>query len=162
MRKSSPLSRPADFPISSQGFKLACPWTFYRRTYRLRFGVDYWLTSAQHVEAPCNEVLVKELPGTMDRTKLQRLQELRHANIHAVLEGFRQNKTIYVVLEYMELSLHDIATVGTNVAELATILRQVRLPSPRPTRQTCSTFVGGRGSRVPLGAGSGARLADVL
>jgi hypothetical protein len=130
MRNPSPFSRPADFPISSQGFKLASPWTFYQKTYRLRFGIDYWLTSAQQVDVPCNEVLVKELPGTTDKTRLQRLQELRHANIHAVLEGFRQDKTIYVVLEYMELSLHDIATVGTNVAELASILGQVRLLLP--------------------------------
>lgn len=126
-QRSSPLRRPAGFPIAPHGFKLACPWTCYRKTYRLRYGADYWLTGAQQTKKPCDEVLVQKFPGTVNNDELQRLQDLRHSNVHAVLEVFLQDKTTHVVFEYMELSLHEIATVGVNTSELAAILGQVRL-----------------------------------
>jgi hypothetical protein len=162
VRKFSPLHRPADFPIATHGFKLACPWTCYRKTYRLRFGVDYWLTGAQQVQKPCDEVLVQEFSRTTNKDELQRLQELRHDNIHAVLKAFQQDKTIHVVFEYMELSLHDIAKVGVKTPELAAILGQVRLLAAAMYCTAVLTPAGGRRSRVPLGAGPGTRLAHVL
>jgi hypothetical protein len=126
MRMASQLRRPARFPIVAHGFvKFACPWKRYQKTYRLRFGVDFWLTGAQQLAQPCDEVFVRELPDTTSQIELQSFLELRHPNIHAVLGVFQQDRTRHVVFEHMEISLHEIATVGVDTAELATIFKQV-------------------------------------
>jgi hypothetical protein len=125
-RNASQLCRPAHFPVVSHGFiKLACPWTCYEKTYRLRFGVDFWLMSARQTTKPCDQVFVQKLPNKMGKMELQRFLELRHPNIHAVLDVFQKDKMRHAVFEYMEISLHEIATVGITTAELSTILKQV-------------------------------------
>jgi hypothetical protein len=119
MREPSLLARPSDFPIR------VSPWSRYQMTYRLRFGVDFWLTGARQRAKPCDEVFVQELPDTIGKEELQRFLKLRHRNIHAVLDVLYTNKAKHLVFEHMEVSLHEIATVGINTAELATILKQV-------------------------------------
>jgi hypothetical protein len=118
MREPS-LLRPGDFPIRVSS------WSRYQRTYRLRFGVDFWLTGARQRDKPCDEVFVQQLPDTIGKEELQRFLSLRHPNIHAVVDVLYTNKTKHLVFEHMEVSLHEIATVGINTAELATILKQV-------------------------------------
>jgi hypothetical protein len=119
MREPSLLARPSDFPIR------VTSWSSYQMTYRLRFGVDFWLTGARQRAKPCDEVFVQKLPDTIGKEELQKFRELRHPNIHAVLDVLYTNKTKHLVFEHMEVSLHEIATVGINTAELATILKQV-------------------------------------
>jgi serine/threonine protein kinase len=132
VRRYSRLRRPTGFPIKSDGYERGTPWARYPKRYTLRFGIGYTLTGAQQVAKPCNEVLVQQFSGKSDNDGLQRLQDLRHRNIHAVLEVFRHGKETYIVFEYMELSLHEVATVGINTDELAGILRQVCPPLFRP------------------------------
>jgi serine/threonine protein kinase len=132
VQRYSRLRRPTGFPIKSAVYEPGTPWARYPKRYTLRFGIGYTLTGAQQVAKPCSEVLVQEFSGKSDNDGLQRLQDLRHRNIHAVLEVFRHGKETYIVFEYMELSLHEVATVGINTDELAGILRQVCPPQFRP------------------------------
>lgn len=129
MRGTSPFARPNGFPIRTHGFPegRSSLSTQYRVTYKLRFGVDFWLSGAQQVAHPCNEVLVRELPASNGKPEPRSFLGLRHPNIHAILDTFDTDKTRHIVFEHMEVSLHEIATVGINTVELASILKQVRV-----------------------------------
>lgn len=128
VRDPYPLARPDSFPIRAEGFveRRCSPWSHYRKTYRLRFGVNVWFTAAQQMNKPCDEVFVQELPAKIGKKELRHFLELRHPHIHTVLALFSTDETRFIVLEYLEVSLHEIATVGINTAELAALLGQVR------------------------------------
>jgi hypothetical protein len=129
MQGTSPFARPDGFPIRTHDFpeEGASLSARYHMTYRLRFGVDFWMVGARQLAMPYDEVFVEELPDTIGKRELQRFLKLQHPNIHAVLDAFHTGNTRHVVFEFMEVSLHEIATIGINTVELATILKQVRV-----------------------------------
>lgn len=116
------------------------PWKYYEQIYQLRFGVGDWVTLAQdrssltsrsanrkRKDPLSNLVIVKKFPNSESQGRLRNFATIRHAKFVSPLAYFAFAGDVYVVSEYMSISLSYIAgNPYVNEIRLAAIISQVQ------------------------------------
>ena len=101
------------------------PWEKYEKVYNVELGgtVEVAIRKASPVEL----VHVRAFSTETSAKTLHLFRQLQHQNIVAALEAFTTDNGLYIVLEYMPISLERIvrSLAYPNERELASILRQV-------------------------------------
>ena len=108
------------------------PWDTYEKLGELRLGVEDWVTVAQRKQpsanlpdSSSNLVVVRKYSGSDAQGRLERLHQIRHANIVSMREIFAFEDASYVIFEHMVICLSQVAgNLLLNEIRLAAILGQ--------------------------------------
>ena len=111
------------------------PWDTYEKLGELRLGVEDWVTVAQRrhplanvSDSLSNLVAVRKYSGADAKGKLQRLQQIQHANIVSIREIFTSEGASHVIFEHMVICLSQVAgNLLLNEIRFAAILGQVNV-----------------------------------
>lgn len=105
--------------------KYESPWHSLQKVYELK--LDGFITVATRKPLPCEVVTVKKFVGPGRDEKLKRLQQTQTQNFQGFLDAFESEGSVYVVLEYVPISLTYMVASPAYPTELqlAAILGQV-------------------------------------
>lgn len=105
--------------------KRASPWEYYNKIYRRELGGS--VVVASKIPATFELFVVKSIAGLDVDDKAQVLRQVRHENILACYEIFGLHDAIFIVSEYMAISLTDLngSAVPPSEIQIATIIHQV-------------------------------------
>lgn len=109
------------------------PWRTYEKGYDLK--LDEFVTVATRKAPLCGKVTIRKFGDQDAARKLDMLRKVEHERFVALLEIFDYEKTNYVVLEHVSVSLTQVVNCAAYPTErqLAAILGQV-WSTPWPSR----------------------------
>ncbi len=112
-------------PYAYVKLKYESPWHSLQKVYELK--LDGFITVATRKPPSCEVVTVKNFVGPNRDEKLKRLQQTQNQNFQGFLEAFESEGSVYVVLEYVPISLAHMVASPANPTELqlVAILGQV-------------------------------------
>lgn len=122
------LPKAVDVGIRSYKYvelKYESPWHSLQRVYELK--LDGFIIVVTRKPSSCEIVIVKNFVGLGRDEKLKRLQQTQTRNFQGFLDAFESEGSVYVVLEYVSISLaHMVASsVYSTELQLAAILGQI-------------------------------------
>lgn len=138
------------------------PWQSFQKVYELK--LDGFIVVAIRKSPSCELVTVKSFVGSDSDKKVKRLQQTQHQNFVSFLEAFHSEGSVYVVLDYVPISLAHLVTSPAYPTEsqLAAILGQVRYIISFLMEEQLLMDVDSRRSRLPRLSKSGARFLDLF
>ena len=109
--------------------KYASPWDSYDEKYELQF--DIFITVAVKKDSPSALSTIKKFDQSSSDEKLLILQTLRHKCFSIPLDVFRFEESLYIVFEYISVSLFEVVRCPAypNEEQLGAIFEQVCLNS---------------------------------
>lgn len=112
-------------PYEHLEMKYESPWQSLQKVYELK--LDGFITVAIRKRPSCELVTVKNFVGSDSDEKVKRLQQIQHQNLVGFLDAFYSEGSVYVVLDYVPISLTQMVSSPAYPTELqlAAILGQV-------------------------------------